>query len=144
MVKAHSLLYAVYVCLLVALLCGGLLLLSNLYNQLNIYYVSHESLYISNQSTVNYALGNGLVLDEEVLTEKETGIQSQFSVKNHGLLPLLLTQSFVKNDTVSSVHFIGQKVANANTAFYMANFTQPLSVSGEVTIKGDVFLQLKE
>ena len=140
MVKAHSLLYAVYVCLLVALLCGGLLLLSNLYNQLNIYYVSHESLYISNQSTVNYALGNGLVLDEEVLTEKETGIQSQFSVKNHGLLPLLLTQSFVKNDTVSSVHFIGQKVANANTAFYMANFTQPLSVSGEVTIKGDVFL----
>ena len=140
MVKAHSLLYAVYVCLLVALLCGGLLLLSNLYNQLNIYYVSHESLYISNQSTVNYALGNGLVLEEELLTEEETGIQSQFLVKNHGLLPLLLTQSFVKNDTVSSVHFIGQKVVNTNTAFYLANFTQPLSVSGEVTIKGDVFL----
>lgn len=140
MVKAHSLLYAIYVCLLVAVLCGGLLLLANLYNQLNLYYVTHESLYITNQSTVNYALGNSLLADEDILTEKETGIQSQFLVKNHGLLPLLLTESFVKNDTVSSVHFIGRKVANTNTALYMANFTQPLSLSGEVTIKGAVFM----
>ncbi len=147
MVKAHSLLYAVYVCLIVAVLCGGLLLLANLYNQLNLYYVTHESLYISNQSTMNYALGNGLVSDEAILTEEQTGIQSQFSVKNHGLLPLLLTQSFVKNDTISSANFIGQKVTNVGTALYMANFTQPLSLSGDVTIKGDVFMpteRLKE
>lgn len=140
MVKAHSLLYAVYVCLIVAVLCGGLLLLANLYNQLNLHYVTHESLYITNQSTVNYALGNGLATNEEILTEEQTGMQSQFTVKNHGLLPLLLTQSFTKKDTVASSHFIGQKVVNTNTALYLANFTQPLSVSGNVTIKGDVFL----
>jgi hypothetical protein len=140
MIKAHSLLYAVYVCLIVAVLCGGLLLLANLYNQLNLYYVTHESLYISNQSTVNYALGTSLVSDEDVLTEENTGILSQFSVKNHGLLPLLLTKSFIKNDTVSSVHFVGQKVANTTTALYMANFTQALNLSGNVTIKGDVFM----
>ncbi|NHN27976.1 hypothetical protein FIA58_020040 [Flavobacterium jejuense] len=140
MVKAHSLLYAVYVCLLVAIFCGGLLLLSNLYNQLNLYYVTHETLFISNQSTVNYALGNSLVTDESILTEEETGIQSQFSIKNHGLLPLLLTQSYVKNDTISSAHFVGQKVASTNIALYMANFTQPLSLSGDVTIKGNLFM----
>lgn len=140
MVKAHSLLYAVYVCLLVAVLCGGLLLLSNIYNQLNLYYVTHESLYISNQSTINYALGNSLVNDQVILTEESTGIQSQFFVKNHGLIPLLLTQSFVKKDTISAAHFVGQKVMNTNTALYMANFTQPLNASGELIIKGDVFL----
>lgn len=140
MVKAHSLLYAVYVCLIVAVLCGGLLLLANLYNQLNLYYVSHESLYITNQSTVNYALGNSLISDEDILIEEQTGIESQFSIKNHGLLPLLLTQSFVKNDTVSSAHFIGQKIVNKNTALYVANFTQALSLSGEITIKGDVYM----
>lgn len=140
MVKAHSLLYAVYVCLLVAVLCGGLLLLSNLYNQLNLFYVTHESLYISNQSTVNYALGTSLVADETILTEEQTGIQSQFSLINHGLLPLLLSQSYVKNDTISSAHFVGQKVANTTTALYMANFTQPLTLSGEVIIKGNVFM----
>lgn len=140
MVKAHSLLYAVYVCLIVAVLCGGLLLLANLYNQLNLYYVTHESLYITNQSTVNYALGNSLVSDEDILTEEQTGIQSQFTVKNHGLISLLLTESFVKNDTVASVHFVGQKVVNTHTALYMANFTQPLSLSGDVTIKGDILM----
>lgn len=140
MVKAHSLLYAVYVCLLVAVLCGGLLLLANLYNQLNLYYVTHESLYMTNQSSVNYALGNSLITDEDILIEEETGIQSQFLVKNHGLLPLLLTESFVKNDTVASVHFIGQKVANTNTALYMANFTQSLTLSGDVSIKGSMFM----
>ena len=140
MVKAHSLLYAVYVCLIVAVLCGGLLLLANLYNQLNLHYVTHESLYISNQSTVNYALGNSLVADEDILTEEQTGIQSQFAIKNHGLLPLLLTQSYTKNDTVVSAHFIGQKVVNTNTALYISNFTQPLSLSGDVVIKGDVFM----
>mgnify|MGYP000241384072 CR=1 FL=1 len=140
MVKAHSLLYAVYVCLIVAVLCGGLLLLANLYNQLNLHYVTHESLYISNQSTVNYALGNSLISDEDILTEEQTGIQSQFAIKNHGLLPLLLTQSYIKNDTVVSAHFIGQKVVNTNTALYISNFTQPLSLSGDVVIKGDVFM----
>ena len=95
-----------------AILCGGLLVLANLYNQLNLYYVTHESLYINNQSTVNYALGNNLTLEEELV--EESGIQSHFSVKKHGLLSLLLTQSVIQNDTVSSAYFIGQKNINAN------------------------------
>lgn len=139
MVKAHSLLYAVYICLLMAILCGGLLLLSNLYNQLNLYYVTHESLYISNQSTVNYALGNNLLLEEDELKE-ESGIHSYFSVKKHGLLPLLLTQSIIQKDTVSSAYFIGQKNTKNKMALYMANYTQPLSLSGDITIKGDVHM----
>lgn len=143
MVKAHSLLYAVYICLLMAILCGGLLLLSNLYNQLNLYYVTHESLYISNQSAVNYALGNNLLLEEDELKE-ETGIHSLFSVKKHGLLPLLLTQSVVQNDTVSSAYFIGQRNLKDKTALYMANFSQPLNLSGNVTINGDVFMPTEQ
>lgn len=146
MIKAHSLLYAVYVCLIIAILCGCLIMLSNLYNQLNLYYVTHESLYIKNQSAVNYALGNNVSLEEDYLTEKETGITSQFQIKQHGLLPLLLTQTYVSNDTVSSAHFIGQK-DNTNTALYVANFSYPLNTSGKVTVKGDAYLpseRLKE
>ena len=146
MIKAHSLLYAVYVCLIIAILCGCLIMLSNLYNQLNLYYVTHESLYINNQSAVNYALGNNVSLEEDFLTEKETGMTSQFQVKQHGLLPLLLTQTYVSNDTVSSAHFIGQK-DNRNTALYLSNFSKPLNVSGKVIVKGNAFLpseRLKE
>lgn len=139
MIKAHSLLYAVYVCLIIGVLCGCLIMLSNLYNQLNIYYVTHESLYINNQSAVNFALGNNMIIDEELLTDEKTGITSKFQLKQHGLLPLLLTQTYVSNDTVVSAHFVGQR-NNNNTALYVSNFSQPLNVSGKVTIKGDTYL----
>ncbi|AWM15200.1 hypothetical protein DI487_15930 [Flavobacterium sediminis] len=146
MVKAHSLLYAVYVCLLVGLLIGGLLILSNLYNQLNLFYETREGLYINNQSTINFALGNQLAADEEILTEEGTGIRSAFRTKKHGLQTVLLTESFLQNDTIQSAHLIGQKLQD-NIALYVANFTQSLSVSGKVTVKGNLFLpneRLKE
>lgn len=139
MIKAHSLLYAVYVCLLVGLLLGGLLLLSNMYNQLNLYYATHEGLYSNNLSTINYALGNQLVLEEELLQDQNTGIQSAFQTKKHGLHTVLLTQSFLQNDTVQSAHFVGKKL-NSQDALYVANFTQPLSASGKVTVKGNSYL----
>lgn len=137
MVKANSLLYAVYVCLLIGLLLSGLLLLSNLYNQLNLFYTTHESLYVNNLSTINYALGNQLI--EEPLTDENTGIQSSYFVKKHGLQTVLLTQSSFQNDTVKSAHIIGQKLTNSE-ALYVANFTQPLNFSGTVKIKGTTFL----
>ena len=137
MVKANSLLYAVYMCLLIGLLLSGLLLLSNLYNQLNLFYTTHESLYVNNLSTINYALGNQLI--EEPLTDENTGIQSSYFVKKHGLQTVLLTQSSFQNDTVKSAHIIGQKLTNSE-ALYVANFTQPLSFSGTVKIKGTTFL----
>lgn len=146
MIKAHSLLYAVYVCLIIAILCGCLIMLSNLYNQLNLYYITHEALYIKNQSAVNYVLGNNVALEEDSIVEKETGITSTFQVKQYGLLPILLTQTYVSNDTVSSAHFIGQK-DNRNTALYVSNFSKPLNVSGKVIVKGNAFLpseRLKE
>lgn len=139
MVKAHSLLYAVYVCLIIGLIGGALLLLSNLYNQLNVYYNVHEELYINNASTINYALGNDLNIEEETLTDEFNGIASVIQKKQYGLLSVLLVQSMVKNDTIASAHFVGQ-YANSKTALYVSNFTQPIAASGNVTVKGDVFL----
>lgn len=139
MVKAHSLLYAVYVCLIIGLIGGALLLISNLYNQLNVHYNVHEELYINNASTINYALGNGLNIDEETLLDEFNEITSVIQKKQYGLLSVLLVQSMVKNDTVASAHFVGQ-YTNSKTALYVSNFTQPIAASGNVTVKGDVFL----
>ena len=139
MVKAHSLLYAVYVCLIIGLIGGALLLLSNLYNQLNVYYNVHEELYINNASTINYALGNDLSIEEETLLDEFNGITAVIKKKQYGLLSVLLVQSMVKNDTIASAHFVGQ-YANSKTALYVSNFTQPIAASGKVTVKGDVFL----
>lgn len=139
MVKAHSLLYAVYVCLIIGLIGGALLLLSNLYNQLNVYYNVHEELYINNASTINYALGNDLSIEDETLLDEFNGITAVIQKKQYGLLSVLLVQSMVKNDTIASANFVGQ-YANSKTALYVSNFTQPIAASGKVTVKGDVFL----
>lgn len=138
MVRAHSLLYAIYICLIVSIICGALLYFANLYGQLNVHYNLQEELYLHNQSLVNYALGTNFS-EEEILPAENSGIEGSFQPKQYGLLSLVLAKSYVRNDTVSSAHFIGH-FAQDKTAIHLANFTRPLAYSGKVTIVGNVNL----
>ncbi len=135
MVQANSLLYAVYICLIVSILCGALLYFSTLYNQLNLFYNSRENLYIQNQSAVNYALGTNF---QEAFTSEEitSEIQSTSETKPYGLMQLLLTKSFANTDTITSTHFIGQ-YASDKTSIYLTDFSQPLTYAGDVKLIGD-------
>jgi hypothetical protein len=135
MVKAHSLLYAIYVCLIVSIICGALLYFSNLYNQLNLYYNLQEELYIQNQSVLNFALGNKTI-PVEIEKEGNSGIEGSYQTKSYGLLCLVLAQSFISNDTVSSVHFVGARNLD-KTAIYLTNLSKSLSYSGKVKLVGD-------
>lgn len=137
MVRAHSLLYAIYVCLIISLLCGALLYIANLYNQLNLYYVTHEELYIHNQSMVNYAMAN-IATPENVLSQNddENAIQTLINSRSYGVLNLLVVSSFVKNDTVVSAHLAGITAKDKNCV-YLTNFDRPLSYSGTVKLMGD-------
>lgn len=135
MVKAHSLLYAVYICLIVSILCGALLYFASLFNQLNLFYNTREDLYIQNQSAVNYALGSSF---SESLTAMDTtsGIVSSFETRRHGLFDLLVVKSFVKGDTIASTHFIGRYVNDGN-CIYLANFSKGLTFGGVVSLIGN-------
>lgn len=136
MIKANSLLYAIYICLIVSIICGALLYFANLYSQLNLYYNLQEELYLQNQSLVNYALGNKLV-QEELQPEENSGIIGNYTCKQYGLLKLLLAQSSIRKDTVSSAHFVGNYTIEKE-ALYLSNFTQKLSFSGKVKLNGDI------
>lgn len=135
MVKAHSLLYAIYVCLIVSIICGALLYFSNLYNQLNLYYNLQEELYIQNQSVLNFALGNKTAR-EEIEKDANSGIEGSYQTKPYGLLSLVLAQSYISNDTVSSVHFAGARNLDKN-AIYLTNFSKSLFYSGSVQLIGN-------
>jgi hypothetical protein len=135
MVKAHSLLYAIYVCLIVAIICGALLYFSNLYNQLNLYYNLQEELYIQNQSVLNFALGNKMA-PAEIEKDENSGIEGSYETKPYGLLSLVLAQSYISNDTVSSVHFAGARNLDKN-AVYLTNFSKSLFYSGSVKLIGN-------
>jgi hypothetical protein len=135
MVRAHSLLYAIYICLIVSVICGALLYFANLYNQLNLHYNLQEEMYIHNQSVVNFALGNQIFL-EELPIDENSGIEGNYQVKQYGLLTMLLSNSILRNDTVTSAHFVGS-YSSDKTAIHLANFTKSLSYSGTVKLLGD-------
>lgn len=135
MVKAHSLLYAIYICLIVSIICGALLYFATLYNQLNLHYNVYEELYIHNQSVVNYALGNNMIVDE-IPSEDNLGIEGSFESKTYGLLTLLISRSSIKDDTITSAHFVGHHISD-RTAIHLANFSKSLSFSGKVKLIGD-------
>lgn len=135
MVKAHSLLYAIYICLIVSIICGALLYFSNLYDQLNLYYNLQEELYIQNQSVLNFALGNKTI-PAEIDKDKNSGIEGSFETKSHGLLSLVLAKSYIANDTVSSVHFVGQRNFD-KMAIYLTNLSKSLFYSGKVKLIGN-------
>lgn len=137
MVRAHSLLYAIYICLLVALLCSGLLYFSNLYAQLNVHYNIQEELFLHNQSVVNFALGNkGEVL--EIPKEDLSSIEGHYEVKQHGLISVLSAKSCFRNDTVVSCHLIGN-FSDYKVGLYVANLSRGISYTGNVKIIGDCF-----
>lgn len=138
MVKANSLLYAIYICLLVSLVCAAMLSYFNLYGQLNTHYNIREELFIGNQSLVNFALGSQSAVGE-LPPDTDSGISGTYQSKPYGLLTLLLARSFVQTDTVASAHFVG-RYANDKTAVYLANFSRELSFSGKVKLIGDLVL----
>ncbi|MFD1602342.1 hypothetical protein ACFSJW_22075 [Flavobacterium artemisiae] len=115
-----------------------MLYFSNLYNQLNLYYNLQEELYIQNQSVLNFALGNKMVISE-IEKDEKSGIESSYITKSYGLLSLVLSKSFIGNDTVAAVHFTGAKTIDKN-AVYLSNFSKSLIYSGRVKLVGDNFL----
>jgi hypothetical protein len=135
MVKAHSLLYAIYICLIVSIICGALLYFSNLFNQLNLYYNLQEELYIQNQSVLNFALGNKTI-PTEIEKDENSGIEGSYETKSYGLLSLVLAKSYISNDTVSSVHFVGARNRDKN-AIYLTNLSKSLYYSGKVKLIGN-------
>lgn len=138
MVKAHSLLYAIYICLIVSIICGALLYFSNLYNQLNLYYNLQEELYIQNQSVLNFALGNK-TQPAEIEKDENSGIEGAFETKQYGLLSLVLAKSYISNDTVISAHFVGARNEDKN-AIYLTNLSKSLFYSGKVKLVGNNLL----
>jgi len=138
MVKAHSLLYAIYICLIVSIICGALLYFSNLYNQLNLYYNLQEELYIQNQSVLNFALGNK-TQPAEIEKEENSGIEGAFETKQYGVLSLVLAKSYISNDTVMSAHFVGARNEDKN-AIYLTNLSKSLFYSGKVKLVGNNLL----
>lgn len=142
MIKAHSLLYAIYICLLVSVICGAILFFSNIFSQLNLHYNIQEELFIQNHSSTNYALS--IEEDSIVLNEEDSNIVNTCLKKSFGLLTILNSITTFKNDTISSTYLVGQYLNNKTALYISKNFSKDLSYSGKIKIVGNCFLPNKQ
>lgn len=136
MVKASSLIFAIYICLIVSIICGAMLYFFSLYGQLNTHYNINEELLLKNQSLVNFAIGSNL--DSLQLPDQEPDAEQHLDVKPYGLLQVLVASTISRTDTVSSAHLVGQYTDSPTIC--LSNSNAPLSYVGDVTINGKLLL----
>ncbi|PHS04929.1 MAG: hypothetical protein COA88_13025 [Kordia sp.] len=139
MLKASSLLYAIFVCLIVSLLCGSLIIIFNYQYRLKQQYFLEEEL-------VRASAANFLqVLNKDGAQESEGEVQfaderftTSYTISKWGFYNLVKTKTAFKKDTLYKVALIGSTAKKEKIALYLSDLDKPLHVGGQTRIKGDV------
>jgi len=139
MLKASSLLYAIFVCLIVSLLCGSLLIIFNYQYRLKQQYFLEEELV--NASTSNFLQvihkNDELGVEGEVQFKDER-FKTSYTISKWGFYNLVKTKTFLKKDTLYKVALIGSTSKKEKIALYLSDLDKPLNIGGTTKIKGDV------
>ncbi|WP_452602794.1 polymer-forming cytoskeletal protein [Pontimicrobium sp. MEBiC06410] len=140
--KASSLSNAIFLCLIISILCGSLVLISHYQNALNVKLEMSNHLISRNNSAFNYYVNNIETLSinkESTIDIFEDGIYSYAEKKNWGFYDILMIKTIFKNDTICKIALVGTKEKN-NTALalYVTDYDKPLKLSGKSRIYGNI------
>lgn len=140
MVRANSLLYAVFICLVIGIMLMGIVYFASLSKQLNAFYLSYENLIISNESALNYSLKN---LKDKDSIEIESNNSLSFSkIKYHGIYNWVEVVSTNKKDTVTSNYMIN-KITQNKIGLYVSAISKPIYYFGKINVSGTIHLPFK-
>ncbi len=140
--KASSLTNAIFLCLMISIFCGCLVLIAHYQNMLNQKLEINEKLINTNKSSFDYFLANTEKLEpfkfkEIDLFEEE--IPSFGLKKSWGFYDVLICKTRFKKDSVFSVALIGQNQDVKNKlALFVTDYDKPLKVSGESDFNGNL------
>lgn len=140
--KASSLTNAIFLCLMISIFCGCLVLIAHYQNMLNQKLELNEKLININKCSFDYFLANIEKLDlfkfhEIDLFEEE--IPSFGLKKSWGFYDVLICKTRFKKDSVFSIALIGQNQDVKNRlALFATDYDKPLKISGESDFNGDL------
>lgn len=140
MVKAHSLLYSIYICLFVAIFGFVILQYTQIYNKLSVYFQSYEEASIQHLNKMNFILKNSNTWNNTNQIEQN---DCKIKINQHGVFKNLTFTSFYRKDTLSTSILISNE-SKSKTALYICNSNRETSYFGDVKIKGDCFLPFKK
>lgn len=146
MLKAGSLLYAIYVCFIIAILSGGLVYIFTVNKTLATRQLVKEQLIDRCDSCFEYFLSNSTAFktsNVEQIDLFDDGLICEFRKERWGMYSKLLGKAFFKRDTIDKNYIIGQVVEDTPLAFYLCDFGEELKISGTTEIKGDLKLPKK-
>lgn len=139
--KASSLSNAIFLCLIISIISGSLVLISHYNNVLNDKLEMSNHLISRNDSAFNYYINNleTLTFNEEAsLDIFDDGIYSYAEKKNWGFYDILVIKTIFKNDTISKIALVGEKRnENDNLVLYATDYDKPLKFSGKTKIYGN-------
>ena len=140
--NASSLINALFVCIIVSVFCGCLVLFAHYQNLLNDRLTIQEELININDSSFNYLISNAEVFPPGQMQQLdifEEGIPTYMKKMKWGFYDVLICKTVFKNDTISKIALVGQKNKYDNPlALYVTNYDKPLKLSGKTTIKGQI------
>lgn len=143
MIRSSALYISVIISILIALICGSILLASFMYKM-------HESKLQRNERLNRNALSASiLVMNESFpydqvqrinLFENDRGDSAILEKRQWGVYELGLVTGFKNTDSVKKAFLIGYEANDTTTALYIADEDRPLSISGKARIEGNAYL----
>lgn len=141
MQKAGSLIYAIYICLLISILTGGLILLVSLNKEFSGRLEIQDLLVDRCQSCLEFYFSNrdDISLPKEI-DLFEDGLVCKIDESDWGIFKSLRITSFFKKDTVVKRVMVGKVGVQEKPALYLADLGEELKITGNTKIIGDVLL----
>ena len=140
--KGASLTNAIFICVIISIFSGCLVLISHYQNILNATLYMQEDLLSKNENAFIYFINNSESIPYNKVQEQdifEDGILSYFEKRNWGFYDILICETIFKNDTISKIALVGQKNKTQNAiALYVTDYDKPLKLSGKTKILGDI------
>lgn len=138
--KASSLANTVFVCLVIAIFCGGIVLISHYNILISSKLELQNELVDRNDSAFIYFLNNlESIPNEYSIDVFNDGISSYVEEKKWGFYTILNCKTIFKRDTIIKTALIGKKSDSTNNlALYVTNYNKPLKFSGYCNISGSI------
>ncbi|MCK8480931.1 hypothetical protein [Psychroserpens algicola] len=138
--KASSLTNAIFVCLMISIFSGCLVLISHYQNLLNSKLDFRETLINTNNASFKYYAQNLNLLDYNMTSEIDLfddDIITYSTKKKWGFYDILSTKTIFKSDTIHNIGLIGSLNTDKNSpSLFVTDYDKPLKLSGNTKISG--------
>jgi len=144
-IPASTLVYAVFIMLIIAIICSSLILMSFYHTAYYKNYIEKDRVFTNVNSGINLLLAEQKMIEADMPTKLSLFNSYNDSVllewKQWGILKLIKSRSWWKNFEFQKVAFTGDYYKDKNSyAIYLADRNKPLSLCGKTQITGKCYL----